>query len=132
MKFMRHKWMWLLIGLSVAVAAAFAYALVAASQDPSSRERGFNSAAWRAGDECLRGRMVKDLRDSAILTGRTPSEVIELLGPPEYQSEKDGKPSKFNWTIDVGSRFCFGPWTNTLFVCFDESSTEVTEVYWMD
>lgn len=47
-----------------------------------NREK-FDSLKWKNGNARVRGSMAHDLEDSRILTGKTESEVAEILGKPE-------------------------------------------------
>lgn len=47
----------------------------------------FDAAAWRAGDEAARARMVNDLCARGTLIGLREAEVLTLLGPPDYRHE---------------------------------------------
>jgi len=47
----------------------------------------FDAAVWRAAPEQERYRFVQDLIASGRLIGKRRSEVIELLGPPSYESK---------------------------------------------
>ena len=47
----------------------------------------FDAAVWRGAPEQARYKFVQDLIASRRLNGKTVSEVIELLGPPSYESK---------------------------------------------
>ena len=47
----------------------------------------FDSAKWKNGNRRDRGKMAYSLCDTKILVGKTPSEVIEQLGNPDYSIE---------------------------------------------
>ncbi|MFM9985081.1 MAG: hypothetical protein ACKVOK_07590, partial [Flavobacteriales bacterium] len=47
----------------------------------------FNSAEWKSGDRYLRGRMTGHLRNDSLLIGKSKSEILEMLGPSEDDSD---------------------------------------------
>ena len=68
-----------------------------------SRPVAFDNVAWRsAPDSCLshiRLQMLDDLRSNHLFVGMTRSEVLDLLGPPDWPQEDSAS------TIV----FCLGP-----------------------
>lgn len=51
----------------------------------------FDSAKWKNGNRRDRGKMAYNLCDTKILVGKTPPEVIEQLGHPDYSSDETMK-----------------------------------------
>jgi hypothetical protein len=47
----------------------------------------FDAAVWRAAPEQERYKFVQDLIASGRLNGKSMSQVIELLGPPSFESK---------------------------------------------
>ena len=93
--------------VSVAFATAFLLCiclLLAACFNNES----FNSERWIRGDIRVRGRMVRDLRSTRLLEGKTEAEVISLLGEPDYRSEL--RPA-WVYKVDIGHKFGSSPWT---------------------
>ena len=85
----------------------------------------FNSERWIRGDIRVRGRMVRDLRSTRLLEGKTEAEIISLLGEPDYRSEL--RPA-WVYKVDIGHKFGSGPWTYDLFVLIDPFSKRVKHI----
>ncbi len=47
----------------------------------------FDAAVWRAAPEQERYKFVQDLIASRRLIGKNMTEIVELLGPPSYESK---------------------------------------------
>lgn len=71
--------------------------------------------------------MAQSLIDRAILRGKTKTEVLTLLGPPDSTLGRE-----IDCIVDVGTRFCGGPWTYRLQVHFEEAADKVKDVWLMD
>jgi hypothetical protein len=87
----------------------------------------FEAPAWRSGGERERGAMVRDLIDRELLIGKTRAEAIEILGPPEDESDE-----RLLYVIDIGQRFASTPWRYALHVRLDAQSERVREVWYSD
>ncbi|HDZ21873.1 hypothetical protein LCGC14_0226030 [marine sediment metagenome] len=61
----------------------------------------FSPAAWAAADAGTRGHMVVDLLAQHPLKGLTTQEVVDLLGPPDWQdTDKDtGRTSTITYEV---------------------------------
>jgi hypothetical protein len=53
-------------------------------------KKPFDSQQWKAGDPQTRGTMYFDLFVKRKLTGKSPNEVLELLGPPDKKTSSEG------------------------------------------
>lgn len=87
----------------------------------------FHPKRWQSGSEISRGSMVKDLIERRILIGRTRTEVIELLGEPDYCLRnnkfldcKDEKSDAFEYRFN--GRRCHPIWGCTMDIHFEASS----------
>lgn len=83
--------------------------------DPSSNV--FDSSRWRAADESGRGRMVHDLVRRGVLTGKTRTEVLQALGPPDSGEVGDEWDYEFIRS-DYPRSLPFGDWPEVLVVRF--------------
>lgn len=65
--------------------------------------------------------MVRELPGSPLLFGKDRSQVVELLGEPDFRSE-----TKWDYKVDIGAKFSFHRWVYYLTLTFD--STKVTNI----
>jgi len=96
-------------------------------KDFQSNDLVFSSKAWKESDFRIRGRMSRNLLDQKSLTGKTQSEVIEILGKPDEEYEDSIK-----YAIDLGSIFERWIQRNFIMVTFDEQSLKVKEIAIID
>ena len=99
----------------------------------------FSSEGWKQGDAVTRGRMLKDLRESGILIGKTKQQVIDLLGSPDTE-EKDANamfdmerriPYQYSYLVKRYYTLIYAEWDESLNLNFDESGI-CTEFYMFD
>ena len=91
--------------------------LIACSVSPKE----FNSGEWKTGNASSRGSMVQSLIDHKTLIGKSPSEIQDLLGPPD---NKD--PVSFGYKVVTIARCRF--WECEMGVVFDKTSGQATYV----
>jgi hypothetical protein len=84
----------------------------------------FDADKWKNADLRTRGRMLKDLKNSKILEGKTKSEVEELLGRPNSNI-----PNNWVYKIDLGHKFGSHAWTYNLNVEFHTEAETVKRIY---
>jgi hypothetical protein len=89
----------------------------------------FSSEGWKQGDALTRGRMLKDLRESGILIGKTKQQVTDLLGPPDTEA-KDANamfdmerriPYRCSYLVKRYYTLLYAEWDETLNLNFDEN-----------
>jgi len=98
----------------------------------------FDARKWKFGGPSSRGAMVQDLIGRAFLAGRSRSEILELLGQPDYCGAssnslatapvncEDPKVDWFGYRVVTISRCYF--WECSMNVNFSEDSYRVNEV----
>ncbi|MFM9986237.1 MAG: hypothetical protein ACKVOK_13445, partial [Flavobacteriales bacterium] len=75
----------------------------------------------------LRGRMTGHLRNDSLLIGKSKSEILEMLGP----SEDDSDLTRLNYLINHGNTGTMGlggPWMFDFTVILDSTTHKVIEV----
>lgn len=80
-----------------------------------AQQRNFDAEAWRAGGKSVRGSMVNNIKDRAILNGKSKTEVEQLLGKPDSVSE-----NSLNYEVVTISRCYF--WECIMEVVFDSQT----------
>lgn len=99
---------------SVTLAAAFVKFFIYDFR-PSKR---FSPAAWRQGNERIRGQMVDSLVTLHLLEGKNSKEVVNLIG----RANKEGT-NCWRYYVDVGLRFGGSRWKYDLILEFDQNNT---------
>ena len=87
----------------------------------SVSSRDFNSGEWKTGDASSRGSMVQSLIDHKTLIGKSPSEVQDLLGPPDNKEI-----GSFEYKVVTIARCRF--WECAMGVVFDKVSGQAISV----
>ncbi len=82
----------------------------------------FDSVKWKNGDERTRGKMVYDLQNSKVLTGKTKQEVAEMLYEPERMEKFNEDLAKNAWHFSVDTNTF---WDILFTVIFDEKTQKV-------
>lgn len=95
--------------------------------DFSFQHGAFSATEWRQGGLRQRGEMVKDLREQKILEGRTYEEVLNLLGPPDKESNGD----ILRYHVDIGRRIVWKVFPVILVINMDRDN-RVYEVHQVD
>ena len=90
----------------------------------SAASHPFDSSLWKTGSLRQRGRLARDLRYSGKLIGLSRDEVFALLGPPDRE---DG-PDAVGYTVDLGFKFGWEPWTYSLTIRFGKADRRVEQV----
>lgn len=108
-----------LIKIVGALCVALCAAVFLGSCTPASKQ--FNSELWKSGDINVRGTMVQDLLDRRVLLGKSPADVQQLLGKPDYIED--------NWyAYKVATlKRCRDKWECRLEIAIDKLSQRVTE-----
>jgi len=65
--------------------------LLAALLFPPLPPASFNANQWKSGNRWSRGAMVQDIIDRHLLLGKSRSDVLDLLGEPDYCAVSTGK-----------------------------------------
>lgn len=116
----------LVVGATVGTAGLIACALLG-FLDPfveRAASHPFDPKLWQTGSLRQRGRMARDLESSEKLIGLSRDEVLALLGPPD----RDDGPASVAYTVDIGYKFGFEPWTYCLTIRFGKTDARVKEV----
>jgi hypothetical protein len=103
------------VAIGVVAAAILGVAAYTSLRDISFHQRPFDSSVWQRGGLRVRGEMVDSLRDRALLTSRTPDEVIAVLGKPDEDHN-----GQLRYRVDVGRRIGWQPFFVTLVVNLDD------------
>ena len=93
------------------------------SSDISFLKEEFHSKDWLTGDVRKRGQMVTSLLEKKILTGRTQTEVVALLGIPDNTYT-----NQISYKVDIGQQLGSGPWLYDLAIDFAETNGIVSNV----
>lgn len=85
----------------------------------------FNSVDWINGDFTIKGQMINDLVQSELLTNKSRSEVIEILGEPENYNQND----KFiYYNLDTGIKYNSDSWFEILRIEFNKDIVKNVDV----
>jgi hypothetical protein len=66
---------------------------------PSDNKSTFNQQRWLTGTPRVRGEMAESVLKGKKFIGKTPKDVIAILGQPDEQS-----PDQFSYRVDLGNR----------------------------
>jgi hypothetical protein len=83
----------------------------------------FDSAKWKTSDAETKHQMANDLVKNETLTGKTKSEIIELLGKPNQ--ETSSKDIKFYYRLDDGYFLGSKTFEYSLVVIFSQETEKV-------
>ena len=84
----------------------------------------FVSSQWKSGDQRLRAQMANDLLQKNILSGKSESEILDILGSPDEKS-----PNRFTYFLETEF---MGPWRMFLNVDFKDSTKKVHSAWITD
>lgn len=87
----------------------------------------FDSELWKTGDLRTKGKMTDNILNDSLLIGKTKTEILDLLGEPDQQTE-----TRLHYTVDPGIKYMGEPWTYWLSVEMDSLSGKVKGVWLMD
>jgi hypothetical protein len=96
-------------------------------KDFQSNDLVFSSKEWKESDFRVRGRMYSSLLNQKLLTGKTRSEVIEILGKADEEYKDSIK-----YAIDLGSIFERCIQRYFLMITFDEQTQKVKDTEIID
>ncbi len=68
--------------------------------------------------------MARDLESSGRLIGLSRDEVVALLGP----TDRDNGHDSISYTVDLGFKFGWLPWTYSLTIRFGKADRRVEQV----